>query len=240
MTFRAPRISAHWSDPVFSFTSDRSIDFSLRSRSHPFDDAQKEFLSKEVHFSKIINIRQVHGNQVVLVDARNRDRMDVVEEADALITKEVDVALAIRTADCLPIFIYDPGCKGIGLVHAGWQGARQEVVKKTIEMMQRQWGGSGQRLKIVFGPAIRLCCYEVGKEFLQRFPKTAQKKGEKYFFDLIQENRNQLKDMGVVEENIRDDLVCTCCEDKYFSYRREGQQAGRMISMMMMKNEESG
>ncbi len=191
--------------------------------------------SKQFYSFNIVSVNQVHGDNVILLDEQNKENINM--EADALITKMPDIALSIRTADCLPVFIYDSQGDSIGLVHAGWKGTQKKIVKKTIKMMREEWGVSFSDLQIAFGPAIRSCCYEVGKEFRQYFPLTCLEKNEKCFFDLISENKNQLMSLGVVEQNIFDSGVCTCCDEHYFSYRREGDNTGRIVSVIIKKQE---
>ena len=182
-------------------------------------------------FVKIIYVRQVHGNGIVLVTEENKNDRNV--EADAMITQMSEVALSMRTADCLPIFIYDLQGKSIGLVHAGWRGTQKKIGIKTIQLMQKKWKIEVSNIGIILGPAIRSCCYEVGQEFQLFFPQTCFMKNGKYFFDLILENKHQLTALGILEKNIFDSHVCTCCHEKYFSYRREGNKAGRNISIIM-------
>ena len=204
---------------VFIFTSNR-YDFSL----------------KQFSFSRIISVRQVHGEDIVLIDKENKNGADC--QADAIITQMSEVALLIRTADCLPIFIYDLQGASIGLVHAGWRGTQKKIGIKTIQLMQKKWKIDISNIRIILGPAIRRCCYVVGKEFKSFFPQTCFMQNGKYFFDLILENKNQLMGLGILEKNIFDSHICTCCNEKYFSYRREGNKAGRNVSVIMKEGGE--
>ena len=90
-------------------------------------------------------------------------------------------------------------------------------------------------LKVAFGPAIHACCYEVGAEFAGYFPEEAIQRRNKYFLDVPLANMNQLMGKGVIEENIFDCGECTVCGKDYFSFRRDGEKAGRMISIMMLQ-----
>ena len=90
-----------------------------------------------------------------------------------------------------------------------------------------------------FGPAIRKCCYEVEEKFTQLFKSGIIKKKNKTYLDLIANNKGQLLKSGVRRKNILDSGICTCCEDKdFFSFRREGDRAGRMMSVIMLKGKD--
>lgn len=182
-------------------------------------------------FPRMANIRQVHGHRVVAVDNEYRSG----EEADALITKTPDFALVIRTADCLPVFLYDVATGAIGLVHAGWKSTQQKIVGETVQAMQRHFGTKASDLTVAFGPAIRRCCFEVGEEFREIFPEDIFENEAKLFVDLASVNRRQLTASGVQENRISDCEVCTVCDKAYFSYRRQGESAGRMLSLMMIR-----
>jgi copper oxidase (laccase) domain-containing protein len=102
--------------------------------------------------------------------------------------------------------------------------------------MRQHWHTDPEHITVAFGPSIRPCCYEVGAEFLGYFPREVNVRGGKYYLDLPRVVRRQLVSAGVPEGNIRDGAVCTCCDHQYFSYRREGAAAGRLISLIMIKS----
>ncbi|MCR4337706.1 MAG: polyphenol oxidase family protein, partial [Candidatus Omnitrophica bacterium] len=106
---------------------------------------------------------------------------------------------------------------------------------KAMEAMIREYGTDAADVKVVFGPAIRSCCYEVGKEFVEYFPEALDRREQKLYLDLAKVNRAQLLGVGVLPQHIVDDGQCTCCDLRFFSYRREGEKAGRHLSLMMLK-----
>jgi polyphenol oxidase len=222
---------------VVALTTDVSMDFSLSQSAPYLTTEQKNFLfrqSKE-KIDKIINIRQVHGARVIVV----KKDMTRMPQADALITDQPGVALAVRTADCLPVFFAEPRHPAIGLIHAGWKSTRQKIVVKTLQAMQQHYKIDLSRLKVVLGPGLRQCCFEVGPEFQGFFPFSVIARGHKYFFDSIKENTRLLIEAGVLEENIFDSGRCTMCDKDFFSHRRQGPLAGRMLSVLMLKNKKS-
>ena len=233
----AGRQASRGSGKVTAFFSDRSIDFILKEGETALSFLQKEFLSKQFGFpvTKIINIRQVHGDHVLAVAAEDLENQGPLPEADGIITNTIGIPVAVRTADCLPVFIFDPKKNCIGIVHAGWRGSEKQIALKAVKLMRDYWASAPEDLKIVFGPAIRSCCYQVGEEFKAFFPKEIYQRDGKLFLDLVLSNRTQLLRYGVKPKNIFDLGICTCCNQDYFSYRREGSGAGRHISAMVLR-----
>jgi len=228
-----PLFSKFFPPNVIAYTSDRSVDFALPRNHHTLNKAQKDLLSSQLakDLPEPVFIRQIHSDQIINVIGDFRSPQ---KEADGLITKIPLTPLAIRTADCLPVFFYDPRQEGIGMVHVGWRGAQKKIVPRAVEMMQQQWSTDPKNITIVFGPAIHSCCYEVSKEFNQYFPKEVEMREDRYYLDLPRVVEHQLIVLGVGKENIRHDGICTCCNENYFSYRREGEKTGRMISLIAL------
>ncbi len=154
-----------------------------------------------------------------------------VPDCDALVTARAGQTLTVRTADCLPVFIWEKTGKAVAVVHAGWKGTHQRIAAKTVARLARL-GAKAQDLRVVFGPAIRACCYEVGPEFLERFPAATLKPNPagRHQFDLVLANRLQLEAAGVPRANFKDLKLCTACDTRtFFSFRRDPANTGRMI-----------
>ena len=220
---------------VIAFTGDRSVDFTLPNGRKIFNQKQLDYLSASLNIDlpEPVHVRQVHGDNIIMaVEGAG----EPAPEADGLLTRQVRLPLTIRTADCVPVFLYDSKQDGIGLVHAGWRGAHKNIVKSAVTMMLKLWHTELNNTMVLLGPAIRSCCYEVGGEFPGYFPQEVDAREGKYFLDLPRVLLHQLAALGVPDENIRDCGMCTCCEKRFFSYRREGAKAGRMISIMALKS----
>ena len=217
--------------------SDRHINFALPKTGEPLNSGQKNFLqsffAEASH--KTINVRQVHGRRVV-VGSPKYSQKTVVSKADAVVTNIPQLPIAVRTADCLSVFIFDPRHKAIGVAHAGWKGTHKQIVPNAIRMMTKKFGSQAADLKIAFGPSIRACCYQVGREFKRYFPKEIKETPKGLYLNLPLVNKRQLTRLGVKRKNILDESDCTFCNEKFFSFRRQGEKAGRMISAMMLKN----
>lgn len=224
---------------IIAFTSDRTVDFTLGNDQHELDESQRKFLFSQLNMDipEPIHIRQVHDDRIIVADNSLKNRR-VLQEADGLITQVFNLPLAVRSADCLPVFIYDEKQRGIGLIHVGWKGSQKNIIGQAIELMKKRWSADPENIKVGLGPAIRPCCYEVGSEFQDIFPKNCIVRDDHYYLDLPQMTRDQLLLRGVSETNIFDCDLCTCCEPNYFSFRGESKNSGRMISLMMIK--ESG
>ena len=221
---------------VVALTTDRKCDFFFSKSTPKLTSKQKKFFiqHKIKGVDNFYNIQQIHGKRVILANKKNFDNQKRIPKADALVTNDKGVVLAVRTADCIPLFLYDPKNKAIGLVHGGWRSIKKEIIVATIKTMCRRYKTKTKDLKVVFGPSIRACCFEVEKSFLPHFQSQALEENGKYYIDLVSVAKNQLKSLGVDEKNIFDSKICTCCDQRFFSYRRGDVSSGRMASVMML------
>jgi len=218
-------------------TSDASIDFTCDDFDAPLGRAQRAYFQKEcgMDMPQVFWRKQVHGDDILeAIGGPWASKGFADADADAFITKEENLPVAIRTADCVPVFIFDPRHRAIGLAHAGWKGTYKAIVAKAVQRMQERYSSQPSDLKIVLGPSIRQCCYQVGAEFQDFFASHLVKREGNLYLDAIGANRDQLLQAGVRRENILDSGICTCCNKNYFSHRRDGAKAGRMISLMML------
>ncbi len=214
--------------------TDKTCDFILPPEAVGLSDIQKEFLVKEHHLApeKVFTIRQVHGDKIVSIGANNFPQQGVLPEADGVVTNVPGIVLSIRTADCVPIFLYDPKKKCIGLAHAGWKSSAQSITQKTVETLVQNYGSAPADILAALGPAIGRCCYQVGEEFEKIFPDEIFYISNNRFLDLPLVNKNQLLKAGVKSENIFECDVCTVCGQDFFSFRRDKEKAGRHLSLM--------
>ena len=219
--------------PVLALTSDASVDFTPVDFDAPLTQAQQSYLKARagIDVAQVFWRKQVHGDDVLTAASACAKGCP---DADAFITDQKNVPIAIRTADCVPVFIYDPVKRVIALAHAGWKGTHQRIAAKTVREMQDKFGSRCYDLKVALGPCIRPCCYEVGPEFKAYFPGNTVQRNGKFSVDVAAANRGQLTEAGVLEANIFDGGECTSCGPNYFSFRRDGEKAGRMISLMML------
>jgi len=204
--------------PIIAAFSNRKLDLGFKNSLN-----RKEFLRRlGVDYRNLVCLKQVHGDGVIVVNRKDKGKGAIeyktaILKKDALITGEKNLPIAVFTADCLPIFLYDTKREIISLIHAGRKGTEKEITKKTILKMKKEFKTEPKDLYVGFGPAIRSCCYEM---------------------DLIKENFDQLTKFGVKRKNIFDSEFCTSCYNyEFFSFRKEGEFSGRMMSVMMLNGE---
>ena len=186
-----------------------------------------------IRSDRFSTVQQIHSDGIHHTSLKSNS---FIPEADGLITGDIDLALVIRTADCLPVFFFDPSAPAVGICHAGWKGTKKGIIFRMIETFGRLFDSKAGSMQIALGPSICKNCYEVGPEFKDCFPGFVQRKAEKYFFDLSGVVKKQLTDQGIRPDLIFDSALCTACSlDQFFSARREGTDTGRLISTVVLK-----
>jgi hypothetical protein len=161
-------------------------------------------------------------------------------ESDALITTKKNLALAISSADCPAIFIYDPKKKVIAAVHSGWRGTEKKILRKTIIRLKNDFHSDASDLICYIGPSISQQNYEVSEEVARKFEKDfVMKKKNKFYLDLARANYKMLTDEGVKKVNIQVSALCSYeYENLLHSYRRDGNKSGRALGIIAMKDNE--
>lgn len=203
--------------------------------------SREKFLKRlGIDYRDLICAKQTHADNTRCVKREDRGKGALsydtaIDNTDAFITDEPNLPLAVFTADCLSVFLYDPKAPAIGLVHAGWKSSKKNIVAKAIQEMREKFGSNPEDLLAAFGPAIRSCCCEVGDDFRESFPGGVIERGGRYYLDLPEINKKQMLDAGVREANIFDSAACTFCKnEEFFSYRKEGNSSGRIMSVIML------
>ncbi|MEK6539228.1 MAG: peptidoglycan editing factor PgeF [Deltaproteobacteria bacterium] len=202
----------------------------------------------------LLTVNQVHGNDILAIEKPAKDLSALSKtDADAIITNQGGLAIGVLTADCVPIILADHVKKIIGIVHAGWKGTVNGIVKKAIDAMIIKFGSDRKTIIAAIGPSIGPCCYKVddvvAKEFVERFsdykdfitplhpPLSKGGRGDSgWRLDLKKANLNQMLDSGILEKNISVEDLCTSCRnDLFFSYRKDGKITGRQFNFIMLK-----
>ena len=165
-------------------------------------------------------------------------------KADAIITDQKKLPIAVLTADCVPVLLYDYEKEIIAAIHAGWKGAYKNIIKNTLNKLKEK-GSKMRDLIAVVGPCISIENYEVRNDFLNKFvKKSIQNKkyfkfyNDKIFFSLNSYIKSQLKKCNVKKiEIINKDTYPK--KNKFFSSRRSINEKfndyGRNISVIMIK-----
>lgn len=214
-----------------------------------------------------VTLWNIHGAEVAIPDIRGNWRTDwayhsfyqqpwmpeSLHKADALITSEPGVALALSFADCAPIVLHDPVEHVLALVHGGWRGTARGVVMASVEAMTEHFGSRPANIHAGVGPSIGSCCYEITESVYQLFTGQVQfddgptreeyrepvresvacsriqlPDRESLCLDLWATNCNQLLMAGLSSEHIEVAGICTGCNtDRFFSHRKEHGKTGR-------------
>jgi polyphenol oxidase len=204
-----------------------------------------------VHTSHLVLVRQVHGASVSVVrrGALSSAARTGQDNADIMITDDRDVALAIRTADCVPVLIADRRTGVVAAAHAGWRGLAAAAPQATVVALAREFGSRPGDLVAAIGPSISAARYEVGQDVRDRFEAARFERPhlDRWFaegtraghwqFDGWQSARDQLEMAGVPAEQVHVAGLCTSAHEGLFcSYRRDGAGAGRLAAVIRLRN----
>ncbi|OGI09562.1 MAG: hypothetical protein A2X41_06465 [Candidatus Margulisbacteria bacterium GWE2_39_32] len=186
-----------------------------------------------------VQAEQVHGSNISI----STDKSSLFFKAsDAIITIEKNHALFIRTADCVPVLMYDRKTKAICAAHAGLKGTIERIVPTCINKMQEIYGSSIADIYIYIGPCIHQCCYEVDQPIIEKIKEfpfyqeiISPSRNDHFMLDLQSFNIKLIKSMGIAEENIFSLDLCTGCRDDLFYSFRKRKESNRMFSMIIRK-----
>ena len=186
-------------------------------------------------YSSINVTRQVHSNKITHVNG-NGD-VNFYDETDGLIGGHGDV-LVIKSADCLPVIVYDKVNARIAAVHSGWKGTANSIIKDAIQKMMIL-GSRAEDLKIYVGPHIQKTSFEVMDDVKNVFEKNfkykdiiLKKDEEHYLIDLGRVVSLDAISMGVKEENIYVSSLDTVTDKRFHSYRRDKKDYGLMYTLV--------
>jgi YfiH family protein len=199
----------------------------MRGSGHDHGRHERDRLCEQLGLRWLCASRQVHGVTVQRVaggldPAHRRGGQPMEIDADGHATALRELGVMVLVADCLPVIIGSEGA--VASVHAGWRGLAGGVLEQGVRAV-RELGGGGE-IAAVVGPGARGCCYEVGEEVHSTFGN-GHRDGRN--LDLAAVARDRLQDVGVA--HVEDAGVCTICDERLFSHRREGLEAGRQAGI---------
>lgn len=199
----------------------------------PFDTMQQS-----MNLQSLLFLRQVHGIDGAVV-RDNNPQSSFAREGDFLITNCVGAGIGLMTADCLPLVYYDHINHAAAVVHAGWQGSVRGVATIALARMADEYGTHPADVQVFFGPSAQRCCYAVSDNFATNLmpsgfvEQVLQRREGQLYFDLPQFNRLQLDAAGVRPDAISTAYnLCTICDHRFFSHRREKERAGRQVTIV--------
>jgi len=187
---------------------------------------------------------QVHSNRVEIIGP---DVPPVpIPGADGLVTSSRNIALGIRTADCVPLLLAHKNGKCIAAAHAGWRGTLKNIASEAVKKMCSLLSCPAGELIACIGPAIGPCCFEVGenvaRDFEGRIGRAVVSRGadRKMRVDLLKANRIELERAGLEGRHIETISLCTMCRaDLFPSYRRNPsevtEKGSRIWSLIVRK-----
>jgi hypothetical protein len=188
--------------------------------------------------SDVAWLKQTHSARLHFVESASRGR----RRGDALATDRPGIILVTRTADCLPVFLVDRSKRVVAAVHCGWRGTRQRILERTVSGLIARYGCRPDSLLAALGPCIDAPCYEVGDDVRDEFRAGGLAEGVfqlvrpgKYLFDLREANRRQLSAAGLAAGRIFDVALCTRCEPRLHSFRRDRDASARLYNFIGIK-----
>lgn len=194
----------------------------------------------DIDKEQMVSPKQTHSKNIGIVTSAK----DIFPNTDALITNVSGICIFVRTADCVPILLYDPDQKAIAAIHSGWKSTLQEIAKHTVELMQKEYGTKPENLITGIGPSIGPDVYEVGPEVIEQFQNrfrfehyiTPIKNSDKGLLNLWRVNQQILIKSGIPESQIEIAEMCTYSNpDLFYSARRDGVKTGRLATGIMLK-----
>ncbi len=196
----------------------------------------------------VIQGHQVHGDRIAVIDRPDTDRQEL-EGYDAFMTQLEGTAIGVRTADCVPILLYDPVREAVAAVHSGWRGTVLRISQKTIEKMESAFGCKAGDLHAVIGPAIGPDSFQVGEDVAAAFSESGfpmdeilSRRGEGdgtpmsggLHIDLFRANGWLLEKAGLRKDAISVSATDTYTDLSFYSARREGTSCGRNINAIRL------
>jgi len=188
----------------------------------------------------VYDVWQVHGTDVAVAGAPRPPEAPHAQ-ADVILTDRAGVTLLMRFADCVPVLLYDPVRRVVGLAHAGWMGTVKAAVRVAVEAMQSRYRSKPADILAAIGPSIGPDHYEIGADVVvqvkQAFGPAAadflHAQDGHTFFDLWAANRKHLEDAGVRQVELSG--LCTACHtEHWFSHRAEKGRTGRFGALITL------
>jgi YfiH family protein len=203
------------------------------------ENHDRTFAALGIERRQVVSPYQVHGTHVRLVGQAHTGTTQPV--TDGLLTATPGVALLLRFADCVPILLFDPRHRTVGMIHSGWKSTVGNIAAVAVEAFVHHAGSRPGDLWAGIGPAIGPCCYEVGQEMVKTISQVnpegtevLQRRSDKWYLDLPGLVQVQLAKAGV--KQVAMSGICTACHtEEWFSHRAENGRTGRFGALAMLE-----
>lgn len=191
---------------------------------------------------------QIHDIKTTVIRSENPS-IEQLTGTDALVTNIRGVAIGVRTADCIPILLYDPAKQAIAAIHAGWKGTLRRIVNSCLSTMYTEYGSEARNIIAQIGPGISRESFQVGEEVAMNFKdlgfpidliyswcggKEDRKIETGHHIDLVAANKWLLEQAGVPASRIISCGIDTFTDSSFYSARRDGFDCGRNISVIKL------
>ena len=223
----------------------KGAEFTLSFSSSPDKELIRQNRAKlaaamDVAAEKLFFPSQVHETRIVTVTGQTPK--EELMQTDALITNERGICIAVMSADCVPILVFDRKNMVVAAVHSGWRGTVAKILEKTLHRMKAEFGTEGKDIIAGIGPSVSLESYEVGEEvvnavkenFKQADVLLKPQSNNKAKLDLWNANKIQLLEFGLAENAIEISDLCTVKNNEDFFSARKGD-SGRFAAGIMLK-----
>ncbi|MBQ5492027.1 MAG: polyphenol oxidase family protein [Treponema sp.] len=190
-------------------------------RWNELNSLREKFLRERAEGKQVCAVELIHSHTVYAVDSVS-ELNDL--QGDGIITQNRNLMPVVTVADCMPIFLYEPVNGVFGTLHSGWKGTG--IVCDAIVKAEQTFGCDRRNFCVVMGPHIHDCCYRIDEERAQYFrvnftPDCVKEKDGAFYLSLAQANRHALLELGVCDDNIVCSTECTCCSERFGSFRRQ-------------------
>ncbi len=193
--------------------------------------ANRDLIRRALGLPHLVAARQVHGDRVAVVRKAPETDLDGV---DALVTDVPGLGLMVQQADCQAVLLFDPANRAVGIAHSGWRGSVANIIAKTVATMTATYGSEPMQLRAAVSPSLGPCCGEFVNHHRELPAAFRAFEVRPNHFDFWAVSRMQLGEAGLRPENISVAGVCTVCDHRFFSYRRDGT-TGRNASVIGLK-----
>lgn len=203
-------------------------------------EENKKLLARglNIPFENIIIPNQTHSNNVAIVNGNLLN----LENTDALITNQPNIALVLNFADCVPIIFVDKIKRVVAAAHAGWRGTAAKIAVKTLGKMIKEFSCNPEDITVLIGPAIGKCCFEVNEDVREQIISTLTIESQKLVYDKMMVDLKLVNKFQILESELASGLKkidvcedCTCCQNElFFSYRKENGNTARHSAVVMV------
>ncbi len=195
-------------------------------------------VARTLGLQQIVFLHQTHGILGDLVDDQNQPVF--TQEGDFILTTTKHIGIAVATADCVPLVMYSTKHPVVGVVHAGWRGTVAGIITVALDAFMEQIDGDTESIRVLIGPAARVCCYQVSADFVDNLAPDMQhfvsiKNNGQYVFDSVGYNKQLIRAYGLPDTAVYDTVCCTMHEQGYCSHRASGGHPERQYTLVALK-----